>query len=197
MQEQIYTLKGRLAVAEDSLRRRGEGRGGKKSEGDVDLQVRNYEQESNRLKEDRNFWETKANILEQKLAKAQTDPSDLDPVRSSPLLQSREKREKHGKEEELKESKALNQELTTEVEKLREKVGQMEVIQSQQSWLKADLLELETQIDKKDDLLKSANKRFLLSQKRIETLEKDNSALHKSVQLLEIDRKRLSEKWQR
>ena len=215
MQEQIYTLKNRLAVADDSLKRKeetfeavNESRAGGISSkqrakyeaeiSELSEAIRTYETEQGKLVEERKYWENKAKVMEQKYAQCLEDVEELDAFNATTQLSTQTKIDQLTRtESELQKSKDKCESLISEVARLNERIQQFEGIQAHQVSLKSELSELEGNMSKKDELLKAANKRFVILQKKTEALEKENAGLAKSIANLEQDRKKLTEKWQK
>lgn len=207
LQTQNYSLKSRLAVAEDSLRRRQDDFEDPRDRRvelkykteiqELSSAIRTYENEQTKLQEERAFWETKAKALEQKYAQCLEDVEELDAFNATTQLSAQTKADMLSKAEaDLSNSRLRCELLAAEVARLTERSQGFEALQTQHATLKTQFADMESTLAKKDELLKAAGKRCNQIQKRTETLEKENSTLMKAVANLEQDKRRLNEKWQ-
>ena len=207
LQTQNYTLKSRLAVAEDTLRRKLEEQDcsrDRRTELKYEMEIqelstaiRTYESEQSKLQEERKYWENKAKALEQKYAQCLEDVEELDAFNATTQLSVQAKSDLLSRAEaDINHYRQKCEALTSEVARLTERTQNFEALQTQITSFKSQLNDLETVIQKKDELLKAAGKRFAMTQKRVEILEKENIMSVKTAANLEQEKRRLSEKLQ-
>jgi len=207
LQTQNYSLKSRLAVAEDSMRRRQDDMDAPRDRRvelkyeteiqELSAAIRAYENEQTKLQEERAFWEAKAKALEQKYAQCLEDVEELDAFNATTQLSVQTKADLLSRvETDLSSSRQRCECLAAEVARLTERAQGFEALQTQHAALKTQLEDMDATLTKKDELLKAAGKRCNHVQKRTEVLEKDNLALTKTAASLEQDKRRLLEKLQ-
>lgn len=79
---------------------------------------------------------------------------------------------------------------------VQDKLEETGTLKLQQASLKGEYEDIEIQLQKKEEQVKSSNKRFIYIQKKMEKLSKENKIYEEKNHILENERKKLSEKYQ-
>lgn len=179
MKEQIYALKNRLAVAEDSASR------SKVNTKDVAM----LQGEINYLSETMRAKDLRILQLEEELAEAEALVREADDMHkiSDQTWQTPEASQ-------LDFYKDKVEELTAELDSLQCQIRQTDRVRDR---IKTDYGgDVNQQLLRKEESLRTANKRFQQQQKRLDQLELTIKQLDAKNKFLESDRRKLLEKWQ-
>jgi chromosome segregation ATPase len=179
MKEQIYALKNKLAVAEDALaRHRTEPK-----------EVARLQTEFNYLSESLRLKDLRIIQLEEDLAEAECSLRDLV---SKHRAHDQTWRTTDSSQVDFYRDKV--EELTTELDSVQSQL-RLNTDRSQER-PKTDGTEPTQQLLRKEEALRTANKRFQQQQRKLDLIEQSMKQLEAKNKLLESDRKKFLGKWQ-
>ncbi|CAG9332184.1 unnamed protein product [Blepharisma stoltei] len=221
MKEQIYSLKSKLAVSEDSIRRykQIEVAETQKELKESKLALNSAIQELTAKNNYISQLEQKSKIIEEALAKNESEIFSLTEEKEywkslasqSPELEITNKsvlpndlmekfreneKSRIRAQEEADFYKSKYEEIIENMHNVKDKLEETDTLKLQQATLKGEFGDIEQQLLKKEEQVKSSNKRFIFIQKKMDKLSKDKKLYEEKTQELENERKKLSEKYQ-
>ena len=193
MQEQVYQLKNKLAVADDALKRRDDSPHSpardptkliRKYETDLDelsSALRTYEHEQARWLHDLSFYQSRAKTLESRLVQAQTAAKDSEKACKA----ATEANEKFTLD--INRGKDENFKLHSEIHRLKDRLATFEAVQT----------DFDGKITVKNEEIKAGERRLQHAVRKIEELERENEVLKKKITEGEEERRQIAGKWQK
>lgn len=150
--------------------------------------LRSYEKSQDQLIKERDYW------------KSLTSP-ESDFNSSSDTSELREKfreidKDRIRAQEDAEHYKLKYENLLEELQHLREKSLVADNLKCQQAALKGEFGDIEYQLMKKNEQVKSSNQRYIVLQRKLETVRDERKDLEEKNKVLQSERKNLTEKWQ-